>query len=194
MKGNLISCETENFLSSMYATGKVFNCIDTESRMSDLDGNVVILDDMVGLAGAEVDDVNNFLYSWKHTQGTGSLILRNSRIYSKSKSLMVNNSASSVTATNLGLRNGANSDSFDWMGSNTPSPILLPTNTIYDTVFKTSTSSQLSCAGGMSGDYATIHPAYFNPTPVRTFWSLVNRTGPSDAVQIPGAVGQLCTP
>lgn len=194
MKGNIFSCETESALSSLYSNGLTYNCVDTQSRTTEFDGNIVMLDDVNGLSGIEVEDVNNNLRSWNHVQGNGSLVVRNSRIYSKSKTFKVDNSSSSVTSSNMSVRDGENSSAFDWTGPQAPTVAQIPVSTVYDTFFTSTTSSQLTCQTGTSGDYSTIHPGYFNPSPLRSFWSLVNRTGPADAVQIPGAVGQLCTP
>jgi hypothetical protein len=152
-----------------------------------------MLDDLIGLSSGQVADSGNDLYAWTHTQGLGNFIVRNSRIYSKSKTMKVVNSSSSVTAKNMAIRDGAANVTFDWSGGSTPSVSLLPDGTTYNGVFTSSSSSKLTCVSGTSGDYATIHPGYFNPTPLRDFWSLINRTSSADAVQVPGSNDtQLC--
>lgn len=194
MKGNLFSCETGSALNSMYSSGRVYSCIKTQSPTTDFDGNVLMLLDNAGLNPIDVTDPSNEIFVWSHSQGSGSFILRNSRIFSSSQSMSVTNASSSVTSSNLSIRNGANTDQFEWSGSGAPSTELVAGSATYNGVFRTTTSAELSCVAGTSGDSSTIHPAYFNANPVRSFWYLINRTGPSDAVQIPGAVGSLCVP
>lgn len=194
LKGNIFSCETENYMSNMFAQNRQYSCLQTQAPTTDFDGNVLMLDDMSGISQVDVSDPGNEMYAWKHTQGSGSFILRNSRIYSKSQSMEISNGSGSVTSTNLAIRDGASTSDFTWIGSLAPSADLVAGSTTYDGVFRTTTSAELACVLGTSGDASTIHPVYFNSTPVRSFWHLINRTGPSDAVQIPGAVGGLCTP
>lgn len=194
LKGSIVSCETEDFLDNMFLANRSYSCVRTQSPKTDFDGNVITLDDRNGLDPADVSSGINNIYSWTHFQGAGFFNIRNSRIYSQSKTLNITNVSSNVVSTNLTTRNGISSEDIAWSGPQTPAPSLISGSTIYDFVFKNSNSPELYCNLGVSGDASTIHPMYFNPSPIRTFWHLINRTGPTDTVQIPGAVNSLCVP
>lgn len=199
ISGSIFECDTKNQLSYLVANNRPYNCLSLQSDSLLFDGNLISLTEATGLNSVEMTSGNNNIYGLNINQTNGSLTLRNSRIYSSAKTIGAVANSTTNTVSSVGVRNGSNDDAIDWSGSTAPSnPQLsgLGTGFSYGTIFA-NTSSSLSCiATGNQAQIgnAQIHPAYFQSSPARSFWNLINRVSAGDQVQVPGAVGDSICP
>lgn len=211
IQGMLANCDTSSYLSDIVTSSKDYSCIRTEAPTTTFAGNSIIMGESNSLGQSIIDNPSNATIAWRHTQGNGLFRMYLNRIFSRSKTIKVNNSSTNIVNANnvscgsgeacsIGLKDGANrSNTAEWSGSNIPSFSGLSTiSENYNNIFKNNNSYELACESGSPG--FNEHPGYFEYLPSRTFWSLItSRTGCTESgsgcyVQITGALNTLCSP